>query len=101
MILHVVAWRLKETALGKGQAENARLFRAKLEALRGRIPGLRRLAVALDFSRTESSADVVLVAEFDSREALAAYQIHPEHQAVVAFAKQIVAERRLVDGELD
>jgi len=101
VILHVVAWRLKEAALGNGQAENARLFRAKLEALRGRIPGLRRLDVALDFSRTESSSDVVLVAEFDSREALAAYQIHPEHQAVVAFAKQIVAERRLVDGELD
>ena len=99
MIRHIVAWRLKDAALGNGKAENARLMKAKLEALRGRIPGLLRLDVGLDFSATENSADVVLVTDFDSREALAAYQVHPEHKAVVAFVSQIVAERRLIDYE--
>jgi heme-degrading monooxygenase HmoA len=101
MIRHIVAWRLKESAPGNDKAANARLLKEKLEALRGRIPGLRRLEVGLDFSATENSADVVLVAEFDSREALAAYQVHPEHKAVVGFVSRIVAERRLIDYEAD
>ena len=74
MIRHIVAWRLKDAALGNGKAENARLMKDKLEALRGRIPGLLRLEVGRDFSATDNSADVVFVADFDSREALAAYQ---------------------------
>ena len=101
MVKHVVAWRLKESALGSGKAENARRLRDKLEALRGRIPGLIRLEVGFDFSATENSADVVLVSEFESRAALAAYQIHPEHQGVVAFASQVVSERRIADFDAD
>ena len=100
MVKHIVAWRLKDPALGRGKAENARLMKEKLEALRGRIPGLRRLEVGLDFSAGENSSDIVLVTDFESRAALAAYMIHPEHQAVVAFVSQIVAERRLVDYEI-
>ena len=101
MIRHIVAWRLKDAALGNGKAENARLMKAKLEALRGRIPGLRRLEVGRDFSATENSADVVLVSEFESREALAAYQVHPEHKAVGLFVRAVVCERRLIDCEAD
>ena len=99
MVKHIVAWRLRDSALGNDKAANARLLRDKLEALRGRIPGLLRLEVGLDFSATETSADVVLVAEFASREALAAYQIHPEHKAVGVFVREIVSERRFVDYE--
>ena len=101
MVKHVVAWRLKESAFGNGKAENARRLRDMLLALRGRISGLVRLEVGLDFSATANSADVVLVSEFESRDALAAYQIHPEHRAVVDFASRIVAERRIVDYDAD
>lgn len=101
MIRHIVAWRLKDAALGNGKAENARLMKDKLEALRGRIPGLLRLEVGRDFSATDNSADVVLVTEFESRAALAGYQVHPEHKAVGVFVAQVVAERRLVDCEAD
>ncbi len=101
MVKHIVAWRLQEASLGNDKAANARLLREKLEALRGRIAGLRRLEVGFDFSATANSADVVLVTEFESRAALDAYQIHPEHQAVAAFVSQIVTERRLIDYEAD
>lgn len=98
-IKHIVVWRLQDEALGNSKAANARLFKEKLESLRGRIPGLVHLEAGLDISATGNSADVALVTEFVSREALAGYQIHPEHQAVVAFASQIVAERRVIDYE--
>ena len=99
MVKHIVVWRLKDFAAGNHKAENARLVREKLDALRGRIPGLLRLEVGLDFSATESSADVVLVTEFATRADLAAYQVHPAHKAVGVFVREVVAERRLVDYE--
>ena len=101
MIRHIVAWRLKDSALGNDKAANARQMKEKLEALRGRIPGLLRLDVGLDFSATENSSDVVLVSDFESREALAAYQEHPAHKAVGLFVRAVVCERRLIDCEAD
>jgi quinol monooxygenase YgiN len=99
MVTHIVLWRLKDAAHGNDKPTNARLIREKLEALRGKIPGLLRLEVGLDFSATDASADLVLVTEFESRDALAAYQSHPAHQAVVAFVREVVSERRLIDYE--
>lgn len=101
MVTHIVLWRLNESARGLDKDTNARLIRDKLEALRGRIPGLLRLEVGRDFSATPASADLALLAEFESRDALAAYQVHPEHRAVAAFVAEAAAERRIVDFESD
>ena len=99
MIHHIVAWRLKDSALGNDKAANARLLKEKLEALPAHIPVLKRLEVGFDFSATENSADVVLVSAFAAKEDLAAYQVHPAHKAVGLFVREVVAERRLVDYE--
>ena len=101
MVTHIVMWRLKDSAFGRPKTDNARLVREKLEALRGQIPGLLHIEVGFDFSATETSADLVLLSEFESREALAAYQIHPDHRAVAAFVAEAAAERRIVDFESD
>ena len=99
MIHHIVAWRLKDSALGNDKATNARLLKEKLEALPGQIPVLRRLEVGLAFSATENSSDVVLVTSFAAKEDLAAYQVHPAHKAVGLFVREVVAERRMIDYE--
>ena len=99
MIHHIVAWRLKDSALGNGKATNARLLKEKLEALPGQIPGLLRLEVGRDFSATENSSDVVLVTAFATKADLAAYQIHPAHKAVGVFVREVVSERRMIDYE--
>ncbi|MFA9462429.1 Dabb family protein [Thiohalorhabdus methylotrophus] len=100
MVKHIVMWRLKEEAQGNGRSANAELVKEKLEALEGRIPGLLKIEVGLDFSATDSSADVVLYSEFESREALKAYQAHPEHEAVKPFIGDVQSERRVVDYEV-
>jgi quinol monooxygenase YgiN len=98
MVRHIVFWRLSgETAAEKRKAGEE--IKARLEALNGRIPGLRRLEVGLDFSQTEQSSDLALYSEFDSRAALDAYQTHPDHAAVVPFIRGLATERRLVDYE--
>ncbi len=100
MIKHIVMWKLKDKANGLDKAGNARAMKEKLEALRGRIPGLLELEVGLDFSASEGSCDVVLYAALASRQALKDYQAHPEHQAILPFVREAVSERRLVDYEL-
>lgn len=100
MIKHIVMWRLKESAHGNDKATNARLIKQMLEALQGKIPGLLKIEVGLDFSSTEQSADVVLYSEFASREALDSYQAHPEHKALVPFIGEARSERWLTDYEV-
>jgi hypothetical protein len=99
MVRHIVLWRLQETANGKSKRENAIGIKRLLEGLRGKIPGLLKLEVGLDFSATESSADVALYSEFADRAALDAYQVHPLHEAVKPFILAARLERRLVDYE--
>ncbi len=100
MIKHIVMWRLKESAHGNDKATNARIIKEKLESLSGKIPGMISLEVGIDFSATESSSGVVLYSEFESREALEAYQSHPEHKAVMPFIMEARSERRVVDYEV-
>jgi len=100
MLKHIVLWRLKESAHGNDKANNARLIKEKLESLRGRIPGLLAIEVGIDVLATPSSSDIALYSEFASREALAVYQAHPLHQAIIPFVAEATLERRSADYEL-
>ncbi len=97
MVRHIVFWRLNESANGRGKAENAAEVKRLLEGLNGKIPGMIKLEVGFDFSRTSESSDIVLYSEFESRAALDAYQTHPLHEAVKPFVLAARSERRLVD----
>jgi len=93
MVKHIVTWKLKDKAA-------APVLKERLEALNGRIPGLLHLEVGIDFLESEQSADLVLVAELESHEALDAYQQHTEHQAVVPRVKAAAVSRTVVDYEI-
>lgn len=90
-------WRLKDTAHGNPKETNAHLIKERLEALNGQIPGLLKLEVGFDFSKSDMSADLVLYSEFESKEALQGYQDHPLHKAVQAFVRDARTERRVAD----
>jgi hypothetical protein len=100
MLVHIVFWKLLDQAPnGKTKQENAVELKQRFEALRGGMPGLARIEVGVDVSRTAESSDVVLYTEFDSPAALDAYQVHPLHKEIVGFLKEIRSERRVVDYE--
>lgn len=99
MVKHIVMWRLHDEVEGVGKEQAATRIKNELEALAGKIPGLRRIEVGIDFDRGEQAADIVLVSELESREALAAYQIHPLHQDVVPLVRKYARERIVVDYE--
>ncbi len=100
MIKHIVMWRLKDVAHGNDKQTNASLIKEKLLGLKGRIPGMTAIEVGLDFSRTDSSADVVLYSEFIDRKALAEYQVNPEHEIIKPFTGEASEERRIIDYEV-
>ena len=99
MVKHIVMWRLRERAHGNDSGLNALLIKEKLEALAGRIDGMISIEVGIDFSRSDSSADVILYSEFVDKAALEGYQRHPEHEALKPFIMEATSERKLVDYE--
>lgn len=100
MIKHIVMWTLKVEALGRNKAENAAEMKVMLEALEGKITGLLHIEVGIDVFSATPGCDVILYSELASREALAAYQVHPEHQKCVAFVREVAASRSAVDYEI-
>ncbi len=93
MVKHIVMWKLRDKADAAGIKE-------RLEALDGKIPGLLKIEVGIDFLESEQSADVVLYSELESREALDVYQNHTEHMAVVPLVKAAAVARTVVDYEV-
>lgn len=100
LIKHIIIWRLKDEAHRNDKAANARLIKQRMEALRGRIPGLLNIEVGEDISRGPSSGDLVLVSEFENREALELYRKHPDHEAVAPFIAAARSDRLIVDYEV-
>ena len=98
MLVHIVFWKLLDQAPnGQSKEANAQELKRRFEALGGQMPGLARIEVGVDISRTGESADVALYTEFDSPAALEAYAVHPLHKEIVGFLKDIRSERRVVD----
>lgn len=99
MVKHIVFWKLKDEAAGNDKATNARLIKEKLEDLNGKIGGLIKVEVGIDFLGG-GNYDVALYSELISKEALDTYQNHPLHQAVLPFVREVVSDRKAVDFEI-
>ena len=76
MIKHIVCWKVDKPELSKKYCGDAAEL---LQQMREQISGLISLEVNADFSRIDSSADVVLYSEFESWDALNYYNQHPLH----------------------
>ena len=72
MVKHIVLYNLKE---GVDKAEAVKLVASVLEPLVGRIPGLLHMEIRQAFN----GMDYALYSEFESKEALTAYAVHPLH----------------------
>lgn len=97
MVRHIVMWTLKEEVEGVVAKENAAKMKTMLEALNGRIEGLKHLEVSYDIVDASPECHIVLCSEHDDVDALNFYQSHPEHQACVAFVKSVASGRKAVD----
>ena len=72
MVKHIVLYTFQE---GVDKEAAVKLSASVLEPLTGVIPGLLKLEIR----RAYQGLDYALYSEFESREALAAYAVHPAH----------------------
>ena len=99
MIKHIVLWRLNESVYGNDKQTNARLLKEKLLGMKSKVDGLLKIEVGFDFGNEKDSCDIVLYSEFENKEALHRYQIHPDHEEIKKWLCEVRYERRVVDYE--
>ena len=92
MVKHIVLYTLKE---GVEKKEAVALIESVLLPLVGKIAGLRHLEVKQAFN----GMDYALYSEFDSREALEAYAVHPLHLEAKEHFHHLLATRVAADYE--
>jgi hypothetical protein len=97
MMKHIVMFKLKEWAEGSDKAANTKKLKAKLEVLPAKIGDIRFFEVGINFIEAAAAYDLVLVSEFESKEALYSYQKHPEHVKVADFVGKTCESRIVVD----
>lgn len=97
MINHVVLFKFKDLGDAKLNDDARQTVKEALESLKGKVPTLRHIEVGLHHEQSENAYDLCLISHFDSLSDLDAYQVHPEHQAVVAVVKKFAVGRAAVD----
>lgn len=93
MVKHIVLYTLKE---GVDKEAAVQLIASKLEPLVGQIPGLLHLEVR----RAYNGMDYALYSEFESREALSEYAVHPLHQEAKTYFFHLLDSRVAADYEV-
>ena len=93
MVKHIILYTLKE---GVKKKEAVELIRSVLEPLVGQIPGLLHLEVRQAYN----GMDYALYSEFENREALDHYAVHPLHQEAKGHFFHLLDSRVAADYEV-
>ena len=93
MVKHIVMYTLRE---GVDHKEAVALIASCLEPLVGKIPGLTHMEVRQAYQ----GMDYALYSEFESKEALASYAVHPLHLEAKSRFHHLLATRVSADYEV-
>ena len=93
MVKHIVLYTLKE---GVNKDEAVVIVKEQLEPLVGKIPGLQHMEIRRAFN----GMDYALYSEFESREALTNYAVHPLHLAAKEHFHHFLATRVAADYDV-
>ncbi len=93
MVKHIVVYKLKE---GVDREEAVKIIASVLEPLVGRIPGLKHMEVRACYQ----GVDYALYSEFESRQALADYAVHPLHLEAKSHFHHFIDTRTAADYEV-
>ena len=93
MVKHIVLYTLKEDV---NKDEAVALIASVLEPLVGKIPGL----VHMEIRRAFAGMDYALYSEFESREAMGNYAVHPLHQEAKNHFFHLLDSRVAADYEV-
>ena len=92
MVKHIVVYKLKE---GVDKDEAVKIIASVLEPLVGKIPGLLHMEIRQCFN----GCDYALYSEFESRQALEDYAVHPLHLEAKTHFSHFIGTRTAADYE--
>lgn len=93
---HVVTWKLSGESREARDAQAAEII-AALSPLAETVPSVRAISVHRNDLFDGDNWDVTLIADFDDADGLAAYVVHPEHEAAAVVIKRHAAGRVATD----
>lgn len=93
MVKHIVLYTLKENVQ---KDEAVKMIASCLEPLVGKIPGLMHMEVRPAYN----GMDYALYSEFESREALENYAVHPLHLEAKSHFSHLINTRIAADYDL-
>ncbi len=99
MIKHIVMIKLKDFDSKDEKTSHASKFRQMLLDLVDKVPDLLSMEVGLNFNEKPSAYDIVLISEFENREGLDNYRVHPGHLKVLDYLREIMESTAVVDYE--
>lgn len=99
MIKHIVLWNFVDTLSDVEKKEAAMRIKSLLEPIKDLVPGALQIQVIAN-EVNSSNRDIALISEFESMEALAAYQTHPEHVEAGKFVRSVTCDRACLDYEV-
>lgn len=101
MIRHIVMFSLLDEAEGKTKAENLTEAVKKAEALRTKVPSLRKYSVVTNSPEADATNyDIALICDFDDMKGLSEYQNHPDHKEFGKFICAVRKSRACIDFEV-
>ena len=98
MVRYCVMWKFKPSD-GKTSKELAEDVKEKYESLLGLVPGLTSIEIGINRHDGKTSYDAVMIADFESWEALAAYKADTMRDNVIEYVKTIAEVRAKVEYE--
>ena len=98
MYKHLVLWKLKPKAQGRGKEENALMIKDKIEALKEDIPEIAFLDVGINIGDYGASFfDVGMYVTFKSKEDFLKYITYESHDKAVSFIQSVMDSEEIVD----
>ena len=99
MIRHIVMFRLREFGTPEEKTKAIKTVREELLSMKKKIDVIREFEVGVNFTVDNSSFDLMINSTFESRDALKAYQVHPDHKAFILFNKDYSVKKAIFDYE--
>ena len=93
MVKHIVLYKFKENV---DKLAAVKIIASVLEPLVGKIPGLLKMEIRSAFN----GMDYALYSEFESRQALENYAVHPLHQEAKTHFAHFLDTRVAADYEV-
>ncbi len=98
MVRYCVMWKFKPSD-GKTTKEIAEDVKERYESLMGLIPGLLQVEVGINRNESATAYDAILIADFESWEALTAYKADTMRDNINKYVETLSKTRTRVEYE--